>query len=432
MPGTTKVVLMGAGSYVFTPSTLHDLLCDHRLPGLSLWLVDPDVELAGLMAGVAHRMAESSGLDIETHCQADRRAALPGADFVTTSVAIDGARRWQTDRTVAEKHGVIEPLGELGGVGGLSYTLRQVPLLLSICRDMEELCPEAILLNVSNPLPRVMTAIAHVSRIRAYGLCNAAFSGAEGFENLARWLGRPMDSFTVFSAGTNHFNWLLEIRDAESGTDLYPILREAVGRLGPGAMPVTMRCLRDYDRLALSGDSHIAEFLPYDPSVMKRGSGAFHGTPEERQRRREDLALMASGDKPWEALLEHRAWERPADIIEAMVTGRPRELAMLNIPNHGVWPAMPDDAVVEVPCAVEGGRIMGHTVGPVPERLTELLVTTARVNTMAARAAATADHELLHECIDTDRAITEKEGAHRAIDELITTHADLLPEWVAV
>ena len=283
---TTKVVLIGAGSYVFTASTLHDLICDHRLEGLELWLVDPDVEMAELMAGVAQRMAASSGINVTTFCTANRRDALLGAAYVTTSVAIEGARRWQIDRTVAERRGVIDVLGELGGVGGLSYTLRQVPLLLGICRDIEELCPRAVLLNVSNPLPRVMTAITTCTKVEAYGLCNAAFGGVDGFENLAKLLQRPKETFRVVSAGTNHFNWLLEITDTATGVNLYPAVREAISRLPDAAMPLTVRCLQEYDRLPLSGDDHIAEFFPYDPTVMQRGTGAFHGTPEARRRRR--------------------------------------------------------------------------------------------------------------------------------------------------
>jgi len=122
------VVLIGAGSYVFTPSILHDLICDHRLADLELWLVDPDEEMAGDMAAVARRMAESAGIEVRAPATADPGRALPGAHYVTTSVVVDGARRWEQDRRVAEAHGVIDPLGELGGLGGLSYTLRQVCL----------------------------------------------------------------------------------------------------------------------------------------------------------------------------------------------------------------------------------------------------------------------------------------------------------------
>ncbi len=425
-----KVVLIGAGSYVFTASTLYDLICDYRLADLELWFVDPDVESAELMAGVARRMAASRGIDVATSCTADRRDALPAADYVTTSVAVEGPRRWQTDRTVAERHGVIDVRGELGGVGGLSYTLRQVALLLGICRDVEELCPRAVLLNVSNPLPRVMTAIAGYTTVQACGLCNAAFGGVGGFENLARLLQRPKEEFHVVSGGTNHLSWLLEITEVGTGKDLYPALREVIDRLPADAMPLSIRCLRQYDRFPLSGDGHIAEFFPYDSGVMKRGTSAFHGTAEQRQRRRENLARTAAGEMPWEPLLEHRSWERPAEIINATVTGKPCELAMLNLPNRGAMPELADEAVVEVPCVVRDGTITARKVGPLPDRLRELLVTTSTVNTMAARAAATADRAILHDCIDADPAIPDKDGAHAAIEELIIEHADLLPDWV--
>jgi alpha-galactosidase len=422
----TKVVLIGAGSYVFTPSTLYDLICDHRLPDLELWMVDPNTEIAELMAGIAHRMAERVDLSIKTYCTSTRREALPGAGFVTTSMAIDGVRRWHMDREVAEKHGVIDMLGELGGLGGLSYTLRQVPLMLGVAHDMEELCPDALLLNVSNPLPRIMTAITSVTKIRAYGFCNAAFGGVQGFENLSKILGMSLKAFEVVSAGTNHFNWLLKITASKTGDDLYPVIREKFKQGGPS---LTRHCFETYGCLPLSGDSHIGEFFPFDETLVKRGDGAFHGTADERKQRHENLTKMAAGEMEWDSLLEHRSWERPADVIHSCATREPRYLPMLNVRNNGTMPELADEAVVEVPCRIEQGKVRPCPVGQLPEKLADLLRVTSEVNTLAGLAAANADRDMVHAVIDKDPAIVNKEGGHKAIDELIERHRDLLINW---
>ncbi len=423
----TKVVLIGAGSYVFTPSTIHDLIVHHKLDGLELHFVDPDTEIAAGMAGVARRMADESNVSITTHVTDDRREALPGAHFVSTSVAIQGMKRWRIDREVTRKHGVDEVMGELGGVGGLSYTLRQVPLLLGIARDMEELCPEAWLLNVSNPLPRILSAVTSHTRIRAFGLCNAACGGVGEYDHLARLLDLPPERFHAVSAGTNHFNWLLGITDGETGEDLYPALRNAVRTKGFGRL--SQHCLDTYGFLPLSGDSHIGEFLPFDPEVMAFNDEAFHGSDAQREQRRTDLQRMASGELPWKPLLEHRAWEKPADIIEAVVRGRSRSMCMLNLRNHGAMPEIAPEAAVELPVIIENGAISPQSVGPLPDSITALIAKTAEINTLAGEAAATADRNLLHECIDADPAITHKPGGHAAIDELLNLHADLLPQW---
>ena len=425
-----KIVLIGAGSYVFTPSTLHDLLCDHKLSDLELWLVDPDVELINDMAGIAKRMADESGVRVETHCVADRRDALSAADFVITSFAIQGAKRWETDRQIAERHGVFDPTGELGGIGGLSYTLRQVRVMLDVCADMAALCPKAWLLNVSNPLPRIMTAVSLFAPIRNIGFCNAAFGGVNPYESVARMLDRPWDSFTAVSAGVNHFNWLLCVEDAATGEDLYPQVRDHMRTAGWPGQPLTTHCFRQYNYLPLPGDTHIAEFLPFDAERMKHCDAAFHGSPEERHRRRTELGKMARGEIGWRKLLEHRSWERPADVIHAMITRAPLALPMVNVLNDGLIEELPGDALVEGPCRIEEGRLERCPVGPLPEAILPMIRTTAEVNTLAAKAAATNDREMLHAVIDVDPGIANKSGAHRAIDEMTNAHADLLPAWV--
>lgn len=424
---STKIVIIGAGSYVFTPSIVHDLIVKHRLDDLELHFVDPDVEIAADMAGLARRMATESGVSITTKATADRREALPGAQFVSTSVAIQGQKRWKMDRDVTTKHSIDEIVGELGGVGGLSYTLRQVPLMLGICRDMEELCPDATLLNVSNPLPRILTAITSHTRIRAYGLCNAACGGVGEYDHLARLLDRPSSSFHAVSAGVNHFNWLLSIKDRATGEDLYPALREAVFAKGFGRL--SQHLLERYDHLPLSGDSHVGEFLPWDPDTMRRNDEAFHGSADERGRRRRDLKRMAAGEIPWQPLLEHRAWEEPADIIEAIVRGKTHRMCMLNFRNNGAMPELADEAVVEMPAIIEQGGIRPVHVPELPPDVDDLIVKTSEINTMAAQAAANADRDILHLCIDRDPAITFKDAAHKAIIELLKLHADILPQW---
>ncbi len=424
-----RVALIGAGSYVFAPSTLHDLLIEHRLDGLELALVDPDVELAGHMARLAERMAADADVRVDAAPFEARRDGLPGADFVVTSAAVQGISRWRIDRDIARRHGLIEPVGELGGVGGLSYALRQVSLHLAICRDVEELCPAALLLNVSNPLPRIVTAITSFTKVRACGLCNAAFGGPRGYENLARLLDRPLDSFRAVSAGVNHFNWLLDIRDASTDADLYPAVREAVAAGRLDGQPISARCLLLYGWLPLSGDLHIAEFLPLDPDEMPRVDAAFHGTPGERMRRRETLARVARGHLPWEPLLEHRSWERPADIINAVITRTPLELPMLNVRNDSAMPELTPDDVVELPCTLDAdGVITPRPVGPLPAPIAPLIAKTARVNTLAARAAATGQPALVHKAISADPTLADKSAARAAMTEMIAAHLDLLVE----
>ncbi len=188
-----KLVHIGAGSFVFAPTVLRDAIARHRLDGWQLVLVDPDAELVGAMAGMGRAMAAEEGVDLDVQWTTGRTDALPGADFVVLSAAIEGARRWQMDYEVLQRAGIPGQARECGGVGGLSYALRSVTLALGICRDMERLCPDALLLSVTNPLPRVLTAVRSHTDVRAVGFCNAAYQGPTGYAWLAGLLGREQD-----------------------------------------------------------------------------------------------------------------------------------------------------------------------------------------------------------------------------------------------
>lgn len=423
-----KIAVVGAGSYVFSVGLLHDLVVDHRLQGAELVLMDLNEAVAEAMAGVARRMADEAGVALTVAAIADRAAALAGADFVTSSVAVQINRRWELDRRVLHDHEIREALSECGGVGGLSYTLRSVPLVLDIARDMERLCPDAWLLNVSNPLPRVVTAVTQGTGIRTLGFCNVAQGGERGYGNVARLLGREADELEVVSAGLNHFSWLLSVADRRTGEDLMPTVAAALEAGGWADQPLTVACWRRYGALPLAGDSHTGEFLPFDPQ-HGREFHAHHGSEAERAARRESLRAVAAGERPWRDLLVGRSWERPADAIQALAMGTPSRLPMLNLPNRGSIAGLPDDAVVEVPARIADGHVEGAAVGALPGAVAELCAPVSRVHAVAAQAAMSGDRALVEEAILIDPAVTDKRAALRAMGELIRAHADVLPQF---
>ena len=184
-----KIVLIGAGSYVFAAGVVHDAIVDHRIDGLELSLVDVDLEAAQGMAAVAERMASDAGLEVEASATDDRAAALPGADYVVVCAEVQGARRWQMDYEVLSEAGMPEQARECGGLGGLLKALRTTTLVLDIARDMERLCPRAWLLDVTNPMPRVVTAVTRATKVRCAGFCNAAWGAYGDYHRLGRLLG---------------------------------------------------------------------------------------------------------------------------------------------------------------------------------------------------------------------------------------------------
>lgn len=426
---TVKIAAIGAGSYVFSLSLLQDLIVQHKLPNMHLVLMDIDEEMAADMASIARIMAQENGVDITVDSTSDREAALRDADFVTSSVAAQLVRRWEMDKEIVRKYGIKEILSECGGLGGLSYTLRSVPLILGIAQDMERLCPDAWLLNCSNPLPRVITAVSKHTNIKSLGFCNNAWGGEDGFRQIGNFLGLDLPQFKAVSAGLNHFPWLLSVT-ATDGTDLIPTIADKVDA-GEGFLgPVCKKWWKQTRYMPIGGDTHFGEFVPFEPDLSEEHT-AHHGTESERSVRRQEIREAARGERPWQYLAENygRSWERPADVIQSLVTGEERYLDMINQPNNGAITNLPADAVVETPAVVKNGKVEMVNIGALPEKVAEICSQVSATHTLAAEAAVTGNRELVYETIRIDPAIVDKEAALKAIDDMIAVHADLLPQF---
>jgi len=171
-----KIVLIGAASVIFGPTTIRDLLLSPALQGSEIVLVDIAGEGLEPVLHFAERLNEVLGRECRISATADRRQALPGADFVVVSVAVDRERTWKLDFEIPLRHGVRHVLGENGGPGGLSHSLRNIPLLLDIARDIEALAPRAWVINFTNPMSRLCSALARHTRLRFVGLCHQSLA----------------------------------------------------------------------------------------------------------------------------------------------------------------------------------------------------------------------------------------------------------------
>lgn len=420
-----KIVLIGAGSHVFAPSVLNDAIVEHRLD-CELALVDLDRGMAGLMESVGRRMAAEAGAATRLSSTDDRREALPGADFVILSAAVQGATRWTMDRDILARAGTPDQARECGGVGGLSYALRSITLALDVCRDMEKLCPRAMLLDVTNPVPRVVTAVNNYTGIRAVGFCNVAWGGYPGYQRLAAMVGRGADEIEVATAGLNHFSWLVEITDRRTGEDLYGLVEEKVSAEGG----LICKWRREYGGIGVSGAGHMGEYLPFDPENRYRESPPFHGDAGERRRRCETLRRIASGELDLNAHTHH-CWERPLDVAVALGEGVDMDFDMVNVPNEGSLPQLPDGRTVEVPASARNGELRGRTGLSLPEGVAGICRAVSDVHELVSEAAATGERRPLESAIEVDPAITDKAAAARALDEMLEAHSDILPQFGA-
>ncbi|MDQ8737047.1 hypothetical protein [Paenibacillus sp. LHD-38] len=432
-----KIVLIGGGSFVFAPTVLEDIIVKQRLTGCELVLVDPNLEAAEAMAAAARHIAGELKVAMRTSATSNRREALAGAQFVIISASVQGAHRWQIDYDILSALGMADQARECGGMGGLMNGFRSITLLMDICRDMEELCPEAWILDVTNPMPRVVTAVARYSTIRIAGFCNIAYRGAEGYTFLPKLLGRKAADVSIVSAGLNHFAWLLQITDNATGEDLLPGLRAYIEE-GSWAeqdeetrreLRIMKRWLEEYGAIAAGHADHHAEYLPPQRDIHYTTSPPYHGSAEERSRRMEELRQIGAGGVNWNSLFEHGSWEHPVLLELALHSGGELSLDILNVKNEGAIPGLPADRIVEVPVKVSNRTILPLAVPALPDKLLELCRAVSDVHELVAEAAVTGSREIAKLAIDADPAIVNKAVAYTALEQMLEAHADLLPQF---
>jgi len=426
-----KTVLIGAGSFVFGPSMLSQTLLEHRLESLHLALVDVDGEIAEWMAAVGRRMAREAGVTAQVSAHSARREALSGADFVICSAAQQMQRRFAKDVEIIDRVLPGHLVSEFGGIAGISYSLRQIAMIEAIAEDMRRLCPSAWLLNVANPLPRVCQA-AHEMGVRTAGFCPVSLVGYGMLERI--FTGRPLsypfitarEKWQATMAGVNHLSWLVKLRDRASGADRMPALRQRLAEGASSGNPRAEALARQTGYLLMPGDDHTKDFLV--PQGEASRASAWHGSPDERERRLRLLKDIGEGRQPWDELLAHPAWERPGDLIAALAYGRPTQLPSLNLVNTGQIPNLPQGVFVETPALCSADGLYPQTV-PLPEPVQPFCASAARVTDAIVRAARERSLARLHEAIDQDPTILDKPAGQRAIEACLNAHADLLPAY---
>ena len=427
-----KITVIGAGSYVFGPSILSQLLLDHKLSGIDLALVDIDAEMVELMAGVGRRMAEEMGLDVRISAHTERAAALDGASYVVCSAARQMFQRFATDSAIAHKHDPSHIVTEFGGIAGIAYTLRQIALLEEIAADIRRHCPSALFLDSANPLPRVCQA-AHELGVRAVGFCAL---GEITYGVLWQMTtGQPLEfpwkeaheRWTITMGGTNHFTWVTEIVDNATGSG---VLAQLLGQIAAGALPtapVATRLLRQTGSLLVPVDNHTADFLTPTADTPNRAE-AGHGTADQRRQRLELLAAIGSGQAGWGPLLEKPSWERPGDLIAALSFGRPARFHSLNLINDGQLPQLRRNVFVETPALVDATGIHPRHV-ELPPAAAALTQRVALVHDTVVAAGLRHSRSLAHAAVELDPTVTDKAAGSAALDECMQAHADILPAY---
>ncbi len=424
-----RIALIGAGSTVFAKTLITDLL---SFPALAeratLVLMDIDRERLETSELMARRVADAAGVDTKITATLDRRQALDGAAYVITMMQVGGYRpATVTDFEVPKRFGLRQTIGDTLGIGGIMRALRTIPVLLDVCRDMEELCPHALLMQYVNPMAMLGWAVARASPIRTIGLCHSVQGTAR---DLAADLDIPADELEYRCAGINHLAFYLELRHA--GRDVYSDLRRKQDV--PEWNRVRYEVLRHFGYFCTESSEHLAEYVPW---FIKRDRpdllDEFNVPLDEYPRRCETQlaewnelrAALKTGERP--AVVE-RSDEYGARIIHALETGKPFTFNG-NVMNDNLVDNLPY-CCVEVPCIADGTGIAPQAVGALPPQLAALIQTNITVQSLTVEAALTGsrDHVYHAAMLDPHTAAELSLGEIRElVDLLLEAHGRLVP-----
>lgn len=433
----TKIVIIGVGSTSFGPAILGDLFSHaESLRGSSLWLVDINPQALELMANYALRLNEHTQQPFDLHCATDRREALPGADYVIVSVAVDRIATWRLDWQIPLKHGVRHVLGENGGPGGLSHALRNIPLLLGIARDVEALAPGALLLNFTNPMSRLCLALHKHTHVRFVGLCHQIGEGYRLVNKVLNLVPEQGDGratrqaieerIHLTAAGLNHITFILDMRDRQTGADLYPTFREQVKAMPPDFELMSRRLMDAFGLFCATGDGHAGEYIGFAAETMPLTGYDFDAYERKGAEQREQVRAVAEGRAP---VALRQSGERAVQVINAIQHDLNQHELALNIPNNGCISNLPDDAVVEVPALVNGHGIHGLHLGALPEGLAALLRHEIDIQQLVVEAGVKGDRTAALQALLLDPNVHSFAQAKYMLDDLLRAHERYLPQF---
>jgi len=429
----TKIAIIGAGSIVFCKTLILDILAS-GLEDVEFSLMAPSERKTGYVKRFADRVIRENGLPASANVTTDRREAIRGADYVISTFQIGGLRAIELDYEIPMKYGVDQCIGDTLGPGGIFRALRSIPPTVELARDVEELAPDAYVLNYVNPMSMVCWALG-TTQVAFVGLCHGV---QVSLDLVSGYCGVPKDEITYLSAGINHMAWFLKLE--HKGRDLYPLLRERFERPEYYANEkVRGEVFRQFGYFMTESTGHLSEYLPYFRKNQKAldlycDEPAFGGESGAHVKwSRVVAAKYAEGDvlKDEPSALPPRSIEYGSYIIEAIETGVPFHFQG-NFMNRGMISNLPADCCVEGPMYADDSGLHPVIVGDLPARCAALNLSNVSVHRLTVEAALSDDPELIvHACaLDplSSAALTLKEIRDMAGDMLEAQRA-WLPQY---
>lgn len=423
-------VFVGAGSSVFTMRLVGDILHEDFIEGGELRLVDIDEKVLDEVRRAVEKLVNYTGKDLKVKAYNHYREALPGADFVMFIYAVGGYAAWQRDIATCTRFGVNQSVGDTIGPGAVIRVMRSIPLALEIAHEMEKVCPEAYIINYTNPEGAQCLAIQKYSKIKSFGLCHGTPDTAA---DLARKVfGVDPGRFSYEAAGVNHLTWFTRMEI--DGRDVYPELQQRLTETGYGSFEqISQDLLRVFGLYPAPGDRHVGEFFSTflrDNVMQKRNliwkNCDFSVLDGWRANDRKYLEAVLLHDEGYDHFLEGSG-ETATHFIRALVKGTVAT-EMVNVQNRGYIENISDGIIVEVPTFVNQMGLKPQHIGRLPDAIAAKCEALGREYLLLVDAAVTCDKQKARQAMYLDPLCAMCDDPEGLLDALIAENLDLLPE----
>ena len=432
-----KITLVGAGSHVFSHRLITDVLTWPSLQDAILCLMDIDEEKLALTAKFARKLVQQLGVGAQVVATSDIREAVAGADYVIIAIRVGESRN---HITIPYRYGINQAIGDTMGPGGVFYFLRNMPAILSIVQAVEELAPQALILNYTNPMGMISWAVKELCNVRYVGLCHSVQGTAR---TLAEYIGAPFEQVSYWAAGINHMAWFL--RFEWRGEDAYPLLWKAMEDPDIYARDIVKwEIMRYFGAFVSESSIHNSEYMPYfrrTPALIERytsdrmwGVSPGNLDPDARwarvlERRKaqdEETRRLVASDAPLPA---ERSHEYCSHILNAKQTNTPFVFNG-NVPNEGLISNLPANSIVEVPILVDGTGLHPCQVGNLLPALAALNRSNLAVQELAVKGFIEQDRKSIYQAIQLDpltAAILPLPDIRKMVDEIFEADKEYLP-----
>jgi alpha-galactosidase len=429
-----RIAIIGAGSIVFCKTLMLDIMATEALQETEFVLMAPSAGRTSQVEAFANEVIRANGLKSKVIVTTDRREALKGAHYVICTFQIGGMSAFEIDYKIPLKYGVDQCIGDTIGPGGIFRALRSIPVMLDIARDMEELCPNATLLNYVNPMAMIGWALGQTN-IKFVGLCHGVQTT---LDLIAGYVGVPKSDIDFVCAGINHMGWFTRLE--HQGFDLYPILRE---RFEQPEFYVNEKVrgevFRHFNYFMTESTGHLSEYVPWfrkngkalslycdEPAFGGESGAAYEWGKYVAEKYKEHNVLEGEP-----TMLPRRSVEYCAYIIEALETGKPFKFNG-NVRNDGMIANLPADCCAEGPIYADRTGLHRVLVGELPPQCAALNLTNINVQRLAVMAAQTGDPDTLVQAVALDpltSAVLTLKEIREMVSEMLEAQREWLPQF---